>query len=101
MLFRLSRLIREGSRNPAIVRVTLLNQGVDAYKHEQYGDSITVERRIAKSGTAGYRLLAHDGKTVRARRVPPVLFCLPLTCLTRRCCALRWCRRRSASSSGC
>ena len=76
VLCRLSKLIREGSRNPAIVRVTLRNEGVDAYNHALYGDRITVERRIARAGAAGYRLLAHDGKTVRTRCVD--LFVCPL-----------------------
>jgi structural maintenance of chromosomes protein 6 len=47
----------------AIVRVTLLNRGSDAYRPEEYGDSITVERRIALSGGYnGYRLLDSTGK---------------------------------------
>jgi hypothetical protein len=60
----LSRLIREGSTSPAVVRVTLLNKGLDAYKHAEYGDSITIERKIAKTGSAGYRLLDHEQKKV-------------------------------------
>jgi hypothetical protein len=47
---RLNKLIREGSKNPAVVRVTLLNTGVDAYKHGEYGDRITVERKIRYLG---------------------------------------------------
>lgn len=47
----------------AKIRVTLLNQGEDGYKHEIYGDSITVERTISlNGGYNGYRLLDHDGK---------------------------------------
>ena len=48
----------------AKVRVTLLNQGSDAYKHEVYGDTITVERTISlKSGAySGYKLLDDNGE---------------------------------------
>ena len=44
----------------AIVRVSLLNRGSDAFEHEKYGDSITVERRIERNGGGGYRLLRGD-----------------------------------------
>ena len=47
----------------AKIRVTLLNQGYDGYKHEIYGDTITVERTISlNSGYNGYKLLNHEGK---------------------------------------
>ena len=37
--------------------------GSDAYKHDVYGDSITIERRIAgSSGSNGYRILDHKEK---------------------------------------
>ncbi len=60
-------LVREGSRDPAIVRVTLLNTGSDAYKPALYGDRITIERKISAglngaSKAAGYRLLDSNGK---------------------------------------
>lgn len=49
----------------AKIRVTLLNEGEDGYKHEEYGDSITVERTISLgSGYNGYKLLNHAGKEV-------------------------------------
>lgn len=43
-----------------MVRVTLLNRGSDAFQHSRYGDYITVERRIERNGSAGYRLLKGD-----------------------------------------
>jgi hypothetical protein len=47
----------------AKIRVTLLNQGDDGYKHEIYGDTITVERTISlNGGYNGYKLLNHEGK---------------------------------------
>ena len=58
----LASVIREGSDGPAIVRVTLLNRGADAYKFEDYGDKITIERRIHKGSSANtYKLLSGLG----------------------------------------
>lgn len=47
----------------AIVRVSLLNKGADAWRHDDYGDYITIERRIDRhSASAQYRLLSGDPK---------------------------------------
>jgi len=54
-----------GGSSSAKVRVTLLNQGSDAYHPELYGGKITVERTIAtKGGYNGYKLLDENGKEV-------------------------------------
>ena len=56
---------KDGANTPttAKVRVTLLNQQMDGYQYDTYGDSITVERVISLSGGYnGYRLLDHDMK---------------------------------------
>jgi structural maintenance of chromosomes protein 6 len=47
----------------AKIRVTLLNQGSDAYNHDVYGDTITVERTISLTGKgySGYKLLDDMG----------------------------------------
>lgn len=54
----LKDLVRKDSTaGYAKVRVTLLNKGDDAYKHDTYGDQITVERTIAtRGGYNGYKL---------------------------------------------
>jgi len=39
------------------VQVKLLNRGSDAYKHDIYGDFITIERIIDRQGAGGFRLL--------------------------------------------
>jgi chromosome segregation ATPase len=55
----LKELIRKdaGPNCPAKVRVTLLNKGADGYQNDVYGDTITVERTIARSGGYnGYKL---------------------------------------------
>jgi chromosome segregation ATPase len=53
----MAALIREGSEGPAILRVTLLNQGSDAFQPHLYGDRIIIERKIPKTGGSSYRLL--------------------------------------------
>lgn len=39
-----------------IISITLRNQGSDAYKNEEYGDSILIERRLTKDGTGSYKI---------------------------------------------
>lgn len=62
----LKDLVRKDSTaGYAKVRVTLLNQGVDAFHKEVYGDRITIERTIATAGGYnGYKLLDADLKEV-------------------------------------
>lgn len=43
------------------MRVTLLNEGMDAYNPNDYGNRITIERRINKGGGGGYKLLSYNG----------------------------------------
>ncbi len=58
---KLSDMIRQGHEGHAIVRVSLLNKGSDAFEHAKYGDYITVERRIERhTSGCGYRLLRGD-----------------------------------------
>mmetsp|Transcript_29485 Transcript_29485/g.33811 ORF Transcript_29485/g.33811 Transcript_29485/m.33811 type:complete len:1212 (-) Transcript_29485:207-3842(-) len=58
----LKELVRKGTTsNCAKIRVTLLNQGDDSFKHDIYGDTITVERTIAlRGGYNGYKLYSAD-----------------------------------------
>lgn len=66
----LKDLVRKDSDSGyAKVRVTLLNKGDDAYKHELYGDKITVERTIAtRGGYNGTKLFDAQGKEVSRSR---------------------------------
>lgn len=54
----LKGMVRKGTTsNCARIRVTLLNQGDDSFKHDIYGDFVTVERTIAiRGGYNGYKL---------------------------------------------
>lgn len=60
----LGKLVREGFEGSAVVRVTLLNVGIDAYRQEDYGDRITIERQIKRQGHSGYTMLSKDGKVI-------------------------------------
>ena len=55
-------MIRQGATGGALIRVTLLNEGVDAYKPAEYGRKIQIERRISRTGQGQYRLLSHNGE---------------------------------------
>lgn len=49
----------------AKIRVTILNQGSDAYKPDLYGDKITIEKTISLvGGNSGFKLLDENGKKV-------------------------------------
>lgn len=50
-------LIREGSSSPAVLTVTLRNEGEDAFEPEKYGDRIHVRRKINPRGNSEYALL--------------------------------------------
>jgi structural maintenance of chromosomes protein 6 len=60
----LKELVRKDSVSScAKIRVTLLNTGDDAFEHDTYGDSITVERTISlRGGYNGYKLLDEQGR---------------------------------------
>ena len=46
----------------AQVSIKLRNRGQDAYKPNDYGDCITVERRISNDGSGSYKIKARDGE---------------------------------------
>lgn len=50
-------------------QVVLRNRGIDAYKNEQYGDRIIVERRLEVDGTTTYKLKDAHGK-VKIKNIP-------------------------------
>ena len=52
----------------AEVEVRIKNQGEDAFKHEIYGDSITVCRSIHQNNSSQYKLKSDDGKVVSRAR---------------------------------
>ncbi|KAI9247200.1 P-loop containing nucleoside triphosphate hydrolase protein, partial [Phascolomyces articulosus] len=64
---KLSSLIREGA-NAALVTVHITNKGPDAYRHDVFGDTIIVERKILKDGVGNYRIKTLSGKVVSTKR---------------------------------
>eukprot|EP00054_Salpingoeca_dolichothecata_P030049 m.241366 g.241366 ORF g.241366 m.241366 type:complete len:1125 (+) comp26586_c0_seq3:158-3532(+) len=60
---KLRDLIRKGATS-SVVKVTLRNTGVDAFKSKQYGKKLTVERTIRQDGTSSYKTLNEKNKTV-------------------------------------
>ncbi|CAG8672880.1 433_t:CDS:10, partial [Cetraspora pellucida] len=63
----LRSLIREGA-SVAQVTLKLRNRGADAYRHDMYGDSIIIERRISRDGSNGYKIKTCGGKVVSGKR---------------------------------
>lgn len=52
----------------AQVSIKLRNRGQDAYKPNDYGDCITVERRISNDGSGSYKIKARDGRVVSQKK---------------------------------
>lgn len=50
-------MIREGSSGPAVLTVTLRNEGDDAFEPAKYGRRIHVRRKIHARGNSEYALL--------------------------------------------
>ncbi|KAF1946743.1 P-loop containing nucleoside triphosphate hydrolase protein [Clathrospora elynae] len=63
----LKSLIKEG-KDHAIVTVRVKNQGSLAYKPNEYGNSIIVERHFSRSGTSGFKLKDENGKMVTHKK---------------------------------
>jgi len=63
----LRSLVKSGKR-VSEVAVMLRNCGADAYRHDVYGDSITVKRKLTSEGATGYRICSADQKVVSTKR---------------------------------
>ncbi|KAL5021926.1 hypothetical protein ScPMuIL_001081, partial [Solemya velum] len=50
------------------VQIKLRNQGTDAFKHNEYGDQIVIERRFTGDGGSQYKLKGKDGHVVSQKR---------------------------------
>lgn len=61
ILINILEFIKKG-KNSALVEITLINKGVSAYKHDVYGESITVVRTIGSS--SGYKIKNSKGKLI-------------------------------------
>ncbi|TPX09610.1 uncharacterized protein E0L32_009211 [Thyridium curvatum] len=63
----LKSFVKEG-QDHAVLIVKIKNQGVDAYKHIDYGDSIIVERHFSRQGSSGFKVRAATGRVVSTKR---------------------------------
>ncbi|KND02887.1 DNA repair protein SMC6 [Spizellomyces punctatus DAOM BR117] len=70
----LKEFLREGSQVGS-VSVTLRNEGEDAYKPHEYGNTITIERKILREGSSTYRLKSAQGATISTKRDELVAIC--------------------------
>ncbi|KAJ4387984.1 Structural maintenance of chromosomes protein 6 [Gnomoniopsis smithogilvyi] len=59
--------IKEG-QSEARLSVKIKNQGEDAYQHEIYGDTITVERRFKRNGGGGFRTFSAAGALISDKK---------------------------------
>ncbi|XP_022796389.1 structural maintenance of chromosomes protein 6-like [Stylophora pistillata] len=50
------------------VSIKLSNRGSDAFKHSEYGDSVTIERNITSSGGSSYKIKCNKGKVISTQR---------------------------------
>ncbi|XP_035666452.1 structural maintenance of chromosomes protein 6-like isoform X3 [Branchiostoma floridae] len=55
-------------QNAAEVAIRIRNRGLEAYKPDEYGEAVIVERRLAQDGATSYRLKSIKGKTISTKR---------------------------------
>lgn len=81
------------SRRSASVRILLSNRGPDAYRENNYGEVISVERKISSSGVSSYKICSSDNSVV-SKSKEELLYILdhfniqidnPITILTQEC----------------
>ncbi len=60
--------IREGSAGPAIIKITMINEGPDAFQPEIYGKRITVEIRITRTSGSCYILHDENGREISRKK---------------------------------
>ena len=60
--------IRHG-QNSATVEITLSNAGETPYRHDLYGDKVTISRTVTSSGGGGYKIKNSSGKIVPMKKM--------------------------------
>jgi len=68
----IGKFVQDGKQQ-AIISITIRNTGNDAYLPEEFGDKITVERKINASGGGGFRILNSAGKSVTSSAPKTIL----------------------------
>lgn len=59
--------IKSGKQSAEII-IHLSNEGPDAYKPENYGNRIVIERKFSKDGASSYRIKSSSGQVVSTKR---------------------------------
>lgn len=52
----------------AEVTLSLKNQGDEAFKHAEYGDSIVITRRFTKEGSSSWKIKSRDGRVISTKK---------------------------------
>ncbi|KEF62096.1 uncharacterized protein A1O9_00068 [Exophiala aquamarina CBS 119918] len=65
---RLQDFIKEG-QDHASITCHIKNQGENAYKPEDYGNSIRVERHFTRTGGSGFKLKSDKGRIISTRKL--------------------------------
>ena len=68
LLFLIREIILTVLKSAAEVSVTIKNAGMEPYRPEVYGDSITVTRHFTQAGNASYKIKNKLGRTVSTTR---------------------------------
>lgn len=63
----LRSFVKEGRDHASLV-VKIKNQGTDAFKPDQFGESIIVERWFTKSGSSGFKLKSETGRIISSKK---------------------------------
>ncbi|KAI9738343.1 MAG: Structural maintenance of chromosomes protein 6 [Cirrosporium novae-zelandiae] len=64
---KLSKLIKTGEESGSVT-VKLKNTGSSAYRHDVYGDSISVERYFTINGQSGFKLRSEMGRIISTKK---------------------------------
>ncbi|KAI0121623.1 P-loop containing nucleoside triphosphate hydrolase protein [Xylariales sp. AK1849] len=63
----LRSFVKEGQTHARLV-VKIKNQGPDAFKHDLYGDSISVERQFNTAGSSGFKLKSTGDRIISTKK---------------------------------
>jgi chromosome segregation ATPase len=68
----ISKFVQDGKQQ-AVISITIRNTGNDAYLPEEFGDRITIERKINHSGGGAFKILNAAGKAVTSSSPKTIL----------------------------
>lgn len=63
----LRSFVREG-QDRGFLAVKIKNGGTDAYQHDIYGDTITIERHFSKTGSSGFKIKSDAGRIISTKK---------------------------------